>query len=89
MAEATVTVGGNTVKRPSRRNVFIRTFDTGVAPTQEWLDTKFGELYAETGVQGAVFNTVITIPPQPRGLAGGGLIISGSAEYRAIFTIWT
>jgi hypothetical protein len=89
MTDKQVTVGGKSIARPVLRRVFIRTRDTAAAPTQEWLDEMLGELYREEGVQGVVFNTVITIPPQPRGLLGGGLITSGSAEYRAIFTIWT
>jgi hypothetical protein len=84
-------------RRPVRRVVFTRTFDTTTPPDQKWLDDRLEQLYAEDGVRGVVFNTVITIPPQPRGLlatalpsgGGGGLITSDSPEYRAIYTIWT
>jgi hypothetical protein len=80
-------------KRPVMRRVFIRTFDCGEPPTQEWLDGKLNELYAETGVQGAVFNTVVLVPLlRPLPPVGGfvsGIVTEPVNVYRAIFTIWT
>lgn len=86
MTDKQVTVGGNTIRRPVMRNVFIRTFDTSAAPTQEWLDSKFESLYAETGVRGAVFDSVF--PTRiVKDLGDGGTSVSDG--WRAVFTIWT